>query len=199
MPFAVGVVAHMLTRSIASSRGVNATTVNPSLFSAARSRGQSRMRAYGVRSTLPIDVRMALRYSGSQHVSLKTTLAPKAAALRNALPTLSGSVIASSTSRRSACRATSSSDRSVGRSAIAIQPRCRLKPVSAVNSSVSQIKTGTSCGKLESDASRARYDATLTSTDSTRWPASRSRPTTRRPSATKRFRRRSNSPSDTFR
>ena len=69
-------------------------------------------RAYGTRSTLPIDVRIAFRYSGSQHGRLSRTLAPNAAALRNALPTLSASVTPSSTRIRSGAACHSASGRS---------------------------------------------------------------------------------------
>ncbi len=85
----------------AGSRGVSATIVNPWSRRRSSAPGHASARAKGTRSVAPIDVRIALRYSGSQHAGLRTTPpAPNAAALRktpprlSALPTFSSTTIA---------------------------------------------------------------------------------------------------------
>src|SRR4029450_3331619 len=79
------------------SRGVSAAIVKPWARSWARSSGHFSIRANGTLNVAAIDVRIALRYSGSQQVGLRSTASEEnAAALRNTPPTLSALVTPSS-------------------------------------------------------------------------------------------------------
>ena len=92
-----------------------------------------------VRSTLPIDVRIALRYSGSQHVVVQNDARAKCGGVAERAADVVGIGHAFEHQQQDRRRARSSAERATGgRSASARQPRCRLKPVIAAKSSVSQ-------------------------------------------------------------
>ena len=82
-------------------------------------------RANGTRSVAPIDVLIALRYNGSQHVGLsRTPPARNAAALRKTPPTLSAFVTPSSTTSIPAAARRTSRDVAGGLCTSARHPRC---------------------------------------------------------------------------
>ena len=160
-------------------------------------------RVYGVRSTLPIEVRIALRYSGSQHASLKH----HARAERGRVAKRAAHVIPhpSPPRARAADRRPARPRRKRGRLPGAIGQR---------QTAAMQVEAGDG-GELgrshirrwecpaaharAASSERAGSEASFTKQRLDCDDRSRERPTTSRPSATKRFRRRSNSPSDMLR
>ena len=108
------------------SLSARAATVKPSSRSMSTPPGQGSIRVHGTWKTVPIETRIALRYSGSAHRGVTSTAStPSAAALRMAAPTFVWSTMSSRTSTRRASASRSAGAQSAGRCIAASAPRCR--------------------------------------------------------------------------